>query len=140
MKARQDRGPAEHAARRHRGPAARARAYPLPAGDDPTGTDIALAATRALLAATTREEAAAVLRTAVHDLGAGTAPARLADLNPEALAVDVSLGVGEPRVVVVDGVSPAGLRVALHLPALLHDATLVAARCDLERSSAGNPA
>ena len=76
------------------------RGYP-PVGnsDDPTGDTVALAATRALLKADSREQAARVLRTALTDMGATVVPARLAAAS--AASVDVSLGVGEPLVVEV---------------------------------------
>ena len=91
-----DQGPASRAAKRQ-GSGARERAYPPPDDvDDPTGDGVALAATRALLKASTREEVARVLHTAVGDLGGTVVPARLA--SESALSVDVSLGVGEPRV------------------------------------------
>jgi diguanylate cyclase (GGDEF)-like protein len=89
---------------------------------------VALAATRALLNATTRTEAAAVLHTAVHDLGGAVLPARLA--GPNALPVDVSLGAGEPHVVAVDPVSPAASRLAQHLPLLVRDAGMAAERAE----------
>lgn len=119
------------AARRHR--AARTeveRGYPpVGSSDDPTGDQVALAATRALLKADSREQAARVLRTAVIDLGAGVIPARLA--GDSATSVDVSLGVGEPLVVQVpDPTDLAALRLAHHLPTLVEDALAAAARCD----------
>ncbi|WP_220794844.1 hypothetical protein, partial [Nocardioides pelophilus] len=73
----------------------RRRSYPLPLeGDGRRGDAIALAATRALLRALTREEAAQILRTAVDDLGGEVVPARLA--SDDALPQDISLGVGGP--------------------------------------------
>jgi diguanylate cyclase (GGDEF)-like protein len=121
--------------------AARLRAYPAPGPpDDPTGDDVLLAATRALLTATSRRAVADVLRTAVHDLGGALVPARLAEMNPQALQVDVSLGVGEPLLVVVDPLSMSALRLTRHLPVLVQDALVAAARLDAataagERSS-----
>ena len=129
-------GPAANAARRARtngrtdtGPA---RGYPRRVGstddDVATGDAIALAATRALLNVETRAEAALVLRTVVHDLGGAIVPARLA--ADAAIPVDVSLGEGEPQVVVVDPLSVAALRLTLHLPFLVQDALRTAARCE----------
>lgn len=126
------RGPAQLAARRGTAPQVAApgeRGYP-PLGDhhDPTGDRVALAATRALVTVTSRAEAARVLHTAVTDMGARVVPARLADQS--ALSVDVSLGVGEPLVVVADPTELASLRLAHHLPALVEDALSAASRCD----------
>lgn len=129
-------GPASEVARRTRSErrAARGRPYPLPldATDptDATGDAVRLAATRALLFAESREEVAAVLHTAVNDLGAGVVPARIADMQPHAMPLDVSLGVGEPRVVVVDPLSMAAMRCSHQLPGLVEDAQLAAGRCD----------
>lgn len=110
----------------------RERPYPRPVdGDVGDGDAVVLAATRAMLSARTREEVAAVLHTAVNDLGGGVVPARLAG---DALPLDVSLGVGEPRVVFVDRVSVAGLRLERHLPGLVQDALTTAARCDREEA------
>lgn len=100
-------------------------------GDAGDGSAVVLAATRALLTARTREEAAAVLHTAVNDLGGGVVPARLAH---EALPLDGSLGVGEPRLVVVDPVSVVRLRLERWLPGLVQEALETAARCDRERA------
>jgi diguanylate cyclase (GGDEF)-like protein len=106
------------------------RGYPPPGGsDDPTGDTVALAATRALLKADSREQAARVLRTALTDMGAAVIPARLA--TGSATSVDVSLGIGEPLVVEVpDPTDLAALRLAHHLPTLLEDALAAAARSD----------
>jgi len=110
------------------------RPYPLPPDADAGhGDAVALAATRALLAAQTREEVAAVLRTAVTDLGGAVVTARSA---PDALPVDVALGVGEPALVVVDPVSVAGLRLEHQLPGLVQDALAAAARCDEQQLQA----
>jgi diguanylate cyclase (GGDEF)-like protein len=95
---------------------------------DPTGDSGALAATRALLTVRSRTQAAAVLMTAIDDLGGYVVPARLA--GPDAIPVDVSLGVGEPMVVVVlDPLDLSSLRLARHLPLLVEDALSAARRC-----------
>lgn len=99
--------------------------------DDATGTVAVLAATRTLLSVTTRAEAAAVLRTAIGDLGGGVVPARLA--SEGAIPVDVSLGIGEPLVVVATPASMAAMRLAHHLPLLAQDAATAASRCDRRR-------
>lgn len=128
-------GPATHATRRARSrqrPAGQ-RAFPLPFELDGTGDAVALAATRALLSVSSREDAAAVLHTAVNDLGGAVVPARLGEANPDATHVDVSLGVGEPQLVVVDAMSVAALRLFSHLPTLVEDAHTAAARCDVGR-------
>jgi diguanylate cyclase (GGDEF)-like protein len=128
-------GPAAYAARRERESADErrpSRAYASPGvHDDPGGDATVLAATRALLLADTREDVARILRTAVHDLGGAIVPARLA--TGSTLPVDVSLGVGEPRVVMVEPMSHAGFRLAQHLPMLVEDALVAAARCDNAR-------
>lgn len=127
-------GPAAQAAMRHGALARldlRKRGYPalVDNDDDPTGDAVALAATRALLKVSSRLEAARVLNTAVNDLGGSLVPARLA--SETAISVDVSLGVGEPRVVLVlDRMGLASLRLVRHLPTLVEDALWVAARCD----------
>lgn len=125
-------GPAANVARR--GPVdvreRRRRSYPLlPDGDNRRGDGIALAATRALLRALTREEAAQILRTAVDDLGGVVVPARLA--TDDALPQDISLGVGEPAVVEAAAGSPADERLRRHLTELVNDAHTVANRSDL---------
>ncbi|HYO41001.1 MAG TPA: GGDEF domain-containing protein [Nocardioidaceae bacterium] len=96
---------------------------------DPAGDSVALHATRAMLTASTRAEVALVLHTAINDLGGAVLPARLA--GPDAVPVDVSLGVGEPKVVMsIEPMDPACLRIAHHLPLLVEDAKAAAARCD----------
>lgn len=125
-------GPAANALRRGRVDLRerRRRAYPLPlAGDGPRGDVIALAATRALVRALSREEAALILRTAVDDLGGVVVPARLA--TDEALPQDVSLGVGEPAVVEAAAGSAAYELIQRHLTELVNDAHTVANRSDL---------
>lgn len=127
-------GPAINAARRARAgvpgqrPASQ-RPYPLPLDPaDPSGDSAVLAATRAFLNARTRAEVAAILRTAVHDLGGAIIPARYA--TSSAFPVDVSLGSDEPMVVVADPMASAAMRLDHHLGTLVQDATFAAARCD----------
>jgi len=132
-------GPATAAARRdqaqRRGRGA--RAYPETRRlDDASGDAVALAATRALLHVRTRAEAAQVLHTAVHDLGGAVVPARLA--GDDAIPVDVSLGHGEPRVVVADTLDLTGMRLSQHLPLLAQDALQAAARCEPPRPPVGD--
>lgn len=128
-------GPATNVWRRgqadRRAPGPKRRPYPLPLdGDaDPTGDATVLAATRALLRALSRDEAALVLRTAVDDLGGAVVPARIA--TDTAVPVDVSLGVGEPCVVELEAAGPAYERVMRHLTALVDDAHAAATRADL---------
>jgi diguanylate cyclase (GGDEF)-like protein len=125
-------GPATNAARRSTGlprQRGRERTHPLPLDPaDPSGDSAVLAATRAFLGARTRAECAAILHTAVNDLGGGVVPARYA-MN-DVIPVDVSLGEGEPCLVVADPHGPAALRLAHHLGPLVEDALLAAARCD----------
>jgi diguanylate cyclase (GGDEF)-like protein len=127
-------GPASLAAKRQRVAAAGQgpdeRSFP-PAVDpyDATGDGSALAATRALLTVRSRADAARVLSTVINDMGGCVVPARLA--GPEAMPVDVSLGAGEPMVVVVlDPMDLASLRLARHLPLLIEDALSAARRCE----------
>lgn len=138
MTSEQSWGPATRAARRtdRARRAARARAYPAPLADDVTGDLTVLAATRALLTVATRAQAAHVLHTAVQDLGGASVPARLAEVHAEVLQVDVSLGVGEPLLVVVDPLSVAAMRLSHHLPLLVQDALTAAARCDVDDARA----
>lgn len=111
---------------------AAARGYPKPLSPyDPSGASVVLAATRALLTATSRTDVARVLHTAVEDLGGTVVPARSA--KEGAIPLDVSLGVGEPQVVVVDAVHPASLGLTSHLPTLVEDALTWAARCEGDR-------
>jgi len=97
---------------------------------DDVGADaVVLNAARALLRVHSRAEAAAVLRAAVRDLGGRVAAAEPGD--PHALPADVSLGVGEPSVVVPVVRSVAALsRLQRELPGLVEDAEAAAARCD----------
>jgi diguanylate cyclase (GGDEF)-like protein len=103
---------------------------------DLSGDTVVLAATRALLSVRSREEAAAVLLTAIRDLGGAVVPARLAEAHRDALPMDVSLGVGEPMLVVVPELSVAALQLGHHLPTLLQDAGGAADRCDVVRRQA----
>jgi methanogenic corrinoid protein MtbC1 len=125
-------GPASAAAGRdHALRSLAGRGYPPVAGhEDATGDAVALAATRALLQVGSRAEAALVLHTAVADLGGSVVPARVA--GESAPSVDVSLGAGEPSVVLLaDPLDPSSLRLTRHLPALVEDAAAAAVRCDL---------
>jgi diguanylate cyclase (GGDEF)-like protein len=124
-------GPAVAAARRTQKRTGSPRPYERHTGTDLSGEGVVLAATRALLSVRTREEAADVLLAAIHDLGGAVIPARLAECNPDALDVDVSLGVGEPLLVVVPALSVAGLHLGHHLPALVQDALESAERSDV---------
>ena len=130
-------GPATNVWRRgqadRRAPEPKRRPYPLPAGaeTDVSGDAVALAATRALLRALTRDEAALVLRTAVDDLGAAVVPARIA--ADSALPVDISLGVGEPTVLEVEPGTAAYARMMRHLTDLVDDAQTAATRSDQSR-------
>jgi diguanylate cyclase (GGDEF)-like protein len=97
--------------------------------DGVAGDAVALTAARRLLRVDTRAEAAQVLQAALRELGGQVVEARAA--GPEALRHDVSLGVGEPVVVVPPGDSDlARVRLERQLPALLDDARAAAARCD----------
>jgi diguanylate cyclase (GGDEF)-like protein len=88
---------------------------------------VALAAARSFLRAESRAEVAAGLEAAVEALG-GVVVRDGGDRH-RALPVDVSLGVGEPRVVLAT--SPAAFaRLAAALPPLVEDAWVAAAKCD----------
>ena len=95
--------------------------------DGAGGDAVALAAARALLRVDSRAGAAAVLQGAVRELGGVVVEARSADSS--ALPVDVSLGVGEPCVVLPGDPSRAAVLRRL-LPELLDDARAAALRCD----------
>lgn len=104
---------------------------------DGVGADaVALAAARALLRVDTREEAAAVLRAAIRDLGG-----RVVESDPEGrdpLSPDVSLGLGERSTAVpVDPTDALAVRrLAAELPGLVEDAQAAAARCDRHQRQA----
>lgn len=95
------------------------RPYPplAPGADDEA---LLLAVVRALLRAQTQDDVGLVLATAVRDLGGALVPARL--LPDDALPLDVSLGLGEPVLVVRDPVSVAGAQLGRLLPTLVEDA------------------
>lgn len=104
------------------------RAYPaVEVGDDPDATAVRLAATRALLTATTPQDVTLVVATLVHDLGGGLLPARL-DPRSTALPLDVSLGLSEPMVPWAEPVSLAAMRLESVLPGFLEDARSVLGR------------
>lgn len=122
-------GPASFAGRRDPARTAsrggEARPYP-PFAEDADVRDLALAATRALVSARDTATVRRVVRTVVHDLGGALVPARL---DPaDALPLDVSLGLGDPELVVVEPLSVASLRLGQVLPALVEDARAAAAR------------
>ena len=96
---------------------------------DPAADAIVLGATRALLRVDSRQQAARVLRKVVEDLGGSIVLERLA--GPAALRLDVSLGLGEPRVVIaVDGSGWTRRRLLRHLPPMIDDAQAAADQCD----------
>ena len=98
-------------------------------GDGVGGAAVALAAARRLLRVDTRAEAAQVLQAAVRELGGEVVDAR--EGRRDALPEDVSLGVGDPVLVVPgDAGDPARQRLERELPARLADARAAAARCD----------
>lgn len=110
----------------------RHRAYPLPLQpEDHQALVVQLAATRALLTATSPREVIDVVATFVRDLGGTLVPAR-ADAEG-ALPIDVSLGVTEPILPWADPVSVAAMRLAELLPEFVEDARAVCARLHAER-------
>ena len=101
--------------------------HPTAAGDDTVA--VALSAARAFVRVNSRADAALVLHAAVSALGGALVPARESD--SDALPLDVSLGVGEPQLVVpADGQASALDRLARALPAIIEDAMAAAAHCD----------
>lgn len=101
------------------------RAYPaVQADDDPEAVSAQLAATRALLTASTPQEVAAVVATLVRDLGGGLVPARLSQ-SDLAVQIDVSLGLTEPLLPWAEPVSVASMRLSRVLPGFVADARLV---------------
>jgi diguanylate cyclase (GGDEF)-like protein len=92
---------------------------------DPFADAVVLRALRALLHVESRSAAAAVLQTAVRELGGQLAPPGSAG----GLPIDVSLGQGRPAVIVPDD-DVAARRLTSLLPALVEDALVAAARCD----------
>jgi diguanylate cyclase (GGDEF)-like protein len=99
------------------------------AGDDVEADAVALVAARRLLRADTRAEAAAVLRDALTELGGRVVATSVADFS--ALPYEVSLGVGEPAVVVpADGSDVTRRRLERQVAQLLDDARAAAVRSD----------
>jgi hypothetical protein len=86
-----------------------------------------LAATQALLRATSADEVAAIVSTLVHDLGGALVSARYAD-PAMALPVDVSLGQSEPLLPYADPVSVSSMRLRTVLPGFLEAALLAQSR------------
>lgn len=120
--------------------AASERAYPpVELGDDADATGVLLVARRALLAAATPQDVAAVVATLVHDLGGGLLPARLDPLST-ALPVDVSLGLSEPLVAWAEPVSLAAMRLETILPGFIEDARGVLGRLLVESRRQGGDA
>jgi hypothetical protein len=94
-----------------------ARPYPAVGSD---AKDVALQATRALLLADDPHTVREIVATAVGDLGGALVPARFEPVD--ALGVDVSLGLGEPVVVVVEPLSLAAIGLQQVVPRLVEDA------------------
>jgi diguanylate cyclase (GGDEF)-like protein len=110
---------------RHSDAAAAGRPYPAAvAADDREAVAAQLAATRALLTATTPQHVVAVVAALVRDLGGGLVPARLAQPH-ETLQIDVSFGLSEPLLPWADPVSVAWMRLSRELPGFVTDARLV---------------
>ena len=96
---------------------------------DPAAVLIVLGAVRGLLRVDSRQQASRVLRKAVEDLGGTVVLERLA--GSAALPLDVSLGLGEPRVVMaVDGSGWSQRRLQRYVPDLIDDARAAADQCD----------
>ncbi len=104
------------------------RGYPaVPADDDLEAVSAQLAATRALLTASTSQEVAEIVATLVRDLGGGLVPARLAESEPT-IQLDVSFGLSEPMLPWAEPVSVAGMRMSRVLPGFVEDARQVLGR------------
>ncbi len=101
------------------------RAYPaVPADDDLEAVSAQLAATRALLTASTSQEVSAIVATLVRDLGGGLVPARLAE-SERTIQMDVSFGLSEPMLPWAEPVSVAAMRLSRVLPGFVEDARQV---------------
>lgn len=101
------------------------RAYPaVLADDDLEAVSAQLAATRALLSASTPQEVAGIVATLVRDLGGGLVPARLAQPG-SVIQLDVSLGLSEPMLPWAEPVSVAAMRLSRALPGVVQDARQV---------------
>jgi diguanylate cyclase (GGDEF)-like protein len=94
------------------------------AEDDVQALSAQLAATRALLAARTPQDVAAIVATLVRDLGGGLVPARLAQ-SDTTVQLDVSFGLSEPLLPWADPVSVAWMRLSRVLPGVVVDARSV---------------
>ena len=117
------------ARQRRNGPASRVRVptpAPLPsAGLDPEALEAAYRATRALLHAGSAGQVVDVLVHLVAELGGEVEPAETA--GPDALPLDLSLGVGPPMLPVADPYSIARMQLERVLPTVLEDARRAAA-------------
>lgn len=108
------------------------RAYPRSSAPlDPAALGTELAATQALLRASSAADVAAVVSTYVHDLGGSLVPARYAD-PAKAIPVDVSLGLAEPMLPIADPTSVAAMQLGQMLPEFLEMARLVLSRIQAE--------
>jgi GGDEF domain-containing protein len=83
--------------------------------------DVTLAAQRAMLRARTPDQVVAALELATSRLGGTVAPAHVA--GPEALPLDLALGVRDPLLPCADPEDPARARLEQVLPGLVEDAT-----------------
>ncbi|WP_435744189.1 GGDEF domain-containing protein [Nocardioides sp. SYSU DS0663] len=99
------------------------------AGEVDTDEDVVIFALRALLRAPSRVEAARILQAAVTRLGGRLVPA--GDAHPDAILADVSLGIGEPLVVVPRSSRSDRRRLQGHVALLLEDAGWSARRSDV---------
>lgn len=101
------------------------RAYPaVHADDDLESVSAQLAATRALLTASTPQDVVAVVATLVWDLGGVLVPARLA-ASGATVQIDVSFGLSEPMLPWAEPVDVASMRLSRVLPGFVADARLV---------------
>jgi diguanylate cyclase (GGDEF)-like protein len=96
---------------------------PTPAGIDPAALVAVHEATRALLDATTPQEAVEVVLGLVTTLGAVVVPARLA--APNTLPLDLSFGTTEPLLAASEPAGIPRLHVEVLLPSFLEDARRV---------------
>lgn len=125
--------PSVTAARRARSQGEGDRAYPPGAvATDPVAVGAELAATQALLRASSAAQVSAIVSTLVHDLGGALVVARYADPDMT-VPVDVSLGLSEPVLPSANPVSVAAMRLGTVLPEFLEAARLVLSRLQAQQ-------
>lgn len=107
------------------------RPYARASTGDIDAVESQLAATRALLTASSPQDVVAVVAALVRDFGGAVVPARLAE-SAATIHVDVSFGLSEPMLPWADPVSVASMRLARDLPGFIADARVVFDRLQAE--------